>query len=267
MLSGDALQYYYSQRQFNIDKRRAEEDYQRQRERSIADFNRSQNDSLQEFNLSRALQIRQYEIQRADQQFDFEYNRRIKRWQFQIGLDDMEWQFRKERNRRTELFYEQIWPLFVTEAEARAKMTTQLNGATLTEFNKLMAAFVNGYNQYWDSVSNAQKGTGTGTGGGSSSTRPSGLSGAVRTHAIGGYTMEGLAYLHSNEFVLSPDSTKAAENLAKGKLSQETIIEMMSGGGKGFEYNDNRQFSRGLTADEKIEIKQWLQQLFAEAYR
>ena len=254
MLSGDALSYYYAQRQYNIDRQRQEEDYQRQRQRSIEDFNRQQTDSLMFFNLQRAQQVKQFEISLADQQREFEIQRARSYEQFNIQLKDVDYQYRKERTRRWEAFTEQILPEILTEAEYRAKIQDQLTTTMITRFNELMYAFAEGWAGFMEGINQA-----TGRAYGSS---------LPPKYADGGYTgMGGMAVLHPNEFVMSAGTTKQAEQVAQGTLTQDKVISLLTGGGGGFVYNDSRQFSRGLTGEEKAQIRRETKQIVMEMFR
>lgn len=250
MLSGDALSYYYAQRQFNIDQRRAEEDYQRQRSRSIEDFNRGQGDSLMFFNLQRAQQVKQFEISLADQQREFEIQRARSWEQFSIQMSDVEYQYRKERTRRWESFREQILPEILTEAEYRALIQRNLTSTMIANFNELMVAFATSWSGFMNNVYQSQ-GLGYPSIGG---------------RAEGGYTEHKPYMLHEGEFVLNPATTRAAEQVAQGTLTQDKIVSLLTGGG-GFVYNDSRQFARGLTAEEKSQIRRETKQIVMEMFK
>lgn len=254
MLSGDALSYYYAQRQYNIDRQRQEEDYQRQRGRSVEDFNRQQTDSLMFFNLQRAQQVKQFEISLADQQREFEIQRARSYEQFNIQLKDVDYQYRKERTRRWEAFTEQILPEILTEAEYRAKIQDQLTTTMIDRFNELMYAFAEGWAGFMEGINQA-----TGRAYGSS---------LPPKYADGGYTgMGGMAVLHPNEFVLSAGTTKQAEQVAQGTLSQDKIVSLLTSSGGGFIYNDSRQFARGLSAEEKAQIRRETKAIVMELFR
>lgn len=250
MLSGDALQYYYSQRQFKIDQQRAEEDYQLQKQRNQEDFNRQQQDSEQQFQLERAQTIKEYEIRRADQEYDFQLQRERSLYQFEITLSDMAYNFQRERQRRWEGFKETILPEIMLEANYRALMQRNLTVQMINDFNALMAIF----NGQWNVILGQQIG-----GGGS------GLPGG-RGYANGGYTTPGPAVVHEGEFVMTRGTTQAAERAAKGTLTQEKLVQMLTQG-NGFTYNDQREFYRGVSTDEKVQMRQELQQMVKDAFR
>jgi hypothetical protein len=73
--------------------------------------------------------------------------------------------------------------------------------------------------------------------------------------------------LHDHEFVLNRQSTEALESVAQGRLTQEKVLNLLTGEGAGLVYNDNRQFSRGLSPEERSMLRQELQQIVVEAFR
>jgi hypothetical protein len=251
MLSGDALAYYYSQRQFEIDKRRAEEDYQLQKKRASEDFDRQQGDALAQFNISRAFQKKMFEISRADQLIDFNIQRKRAAEQFQIQRQDAEYQYSEMARLR-----QQGWTL---ELLATKNTATQIawyrhrQGQNEINTMKAIDDFALASYNYVRTIFGQMGGSGW-----------SGMPG-VPSYDTGGYTKGGLANTHNGEFVMNADTTKAAEKLGKtNRLTQESIVSAMTGGG--MNYVDNRTFSRGLTADEKQDLRQELRQMVMEAY-
>jgi hypothetical protein len=308
MLSGDALQYYYSQRQYNLDAQRAQQDYDTQKSRSEQDFNLQQSDSLEQFNLQRAQQIKQYNIQLADQQQNFDISNKRQAEQYAIQLDDIDYQYKLERDRRKQAFQDQIVPEIYGEAQDEAKLRAyyegSLNQQMITDFDKLMSkydsqwgGFMAGYQasdggggsssndggggistnapaqSFHSNIPGMNNGTYTGTVQGLTSwlkqnnwvvdvSKAPGMSG----YAMGGYTKGGPAVLHDDEFVMTRATTKYAEDVAKGTLTQDKILSMLSGGG-GFTYNDSRVFSRGLDSTEHQQIEAETRQMVMEAFR
>lgn len=264
MLSGDALSYYYSQRQFNIEKKRAEEDYQLQRKRSQEDFTRSQNDQLVQYQISRAFQLKQFEISLEDQEYDFKLQRKRALEQYKIQQNDMYYNFVEQRRIRENAFRAEYERLQTNETRL-ANLKAQFTNAEIKSFEMLAAQgreFVYDLGIYLYQLKKGVYGT-TDTGG--TWTYNSGNN-TVTAYAEGGYTKSGLAYTHDDEFVLTAKTTKAVERIARGnQLTQESVIQALSGTG-GLNYVDNRQFSRGLSADEKIMLKQEFAQMVKEAF-
>lgn len=249
MLNGDALAYYYAQRQYNISKQRAEEDYQLQRKRAIEDFNRQQADSLYMYGLERAQRLIQFNLQMKDQETQYQVSRKRSLEEFNIRLSDMEYNYQLERTRRWQSFENEILPEIVTENEYRALMERSLTTTMVNDFNRLMSRFVSDWEGF---LGGNVGGTGRDYGGGG--------------YANGGYTRAGMAMLHNREFVLTPSTTRAAEEAARGSLTQEKILDLLTQGGNGLQYIDNRQFSRGLAPEEKVSLRQDLEQMIVEAY-
>ncbi len=243
MLSGDALQYYYSQRQYEIDKRRAEEDYQRQRQRSIEDFNRQQSDSAQEFALQRAQQLKEFQIQQADAAQDFLIQRKRQKEQFEIQMADLDYQYKKEAYRRAVAFQDQIVPEIMDEAKQRVYFENAIETAMVKNFNQLMQKFVDDWNNWLPT-----QGTET-----------------TQSRDNGGYVSNGIYRLHNNEFVMNATTTRYAENAARGSLTQEKLVGLLTGGNQ-LVYNDQRQFSRGLSQDEREMIKSETRRMVIEAF-
>jgi len=254
MLSGDALQYYYSQRQFNIDKARAEEDFQLQRKRSKEDFARSQNDQLVQYQISRAFQLKQFEISLEDQEIDFKIQRKRALEQYRIQQNDLYYNFVEQRRIRENAFRAQYERL-QTDEERLAKLKQQFTQAEIDSFEMLATQgreFVYELGKYLYQLRQVVSGTDP-------------ITGLAPSYDVGGYTKPGPAYVHAGEFVLTAKTTKAVEKVARSnQLTQDSILQAMGGGG--LSYVDNRQFSRGLTADEKITIKQELAQMVREAF-
>jgi hypothetical protein len=246
MLSGDALQYYYAQRQYNIDKQRAEEDYNLQKSRSTEDFQRSQADQLQQFQLERAQQLKEYAIRLNDSLIDFNIQRKRQLEQYAIQLSDMEYQYNLEKQRRWQGFQESIIPEIMSEEKYRAYMMANMNTTMINDFNQLMQKFSSEW-QGFIGGSGQQGGTG------------------APFYDIGGYTKAGPAVVHQGEFVLTAGTTKYAESVAKGNLTQDKLISLMSSKG-GLEYNDHRAFYRGLDSTEKQQLQRESKQMVLDAF-
>lgn len=58
------------------------------------------------------------------------------------------------------------------------------------------------------------------------------------------------------EFVLSGDTTKAAEMLIGGRLTQDTLMAALRGNGRSqVTWNDNRRFDSRLSGDDRRAIQ------------
>jgi chromosome segregation ATPase len=81
--------------------------------------------------------------------------------------------------------------------------------------------------------------------------------GSFPTRRSGGYSAgEGLHYLHANEFVMSPEATKAATALIGGRLTQGNLLASLSGGKRvSITWNDQRRFDSSLSDADRNMIR------------
>jgi hypothetical protein len=234
-LSGDAMQYWMSERQYKIDQARAKEDFDINRNRSNEDFNRQQKDQAEQFQIEREQRAIEFQISLDDQDEDFKIQRRRTLEQYNIQLSDIDYQYTLERNRRITAFNEQLLPIINDEFEIRA------------EYERRLAEYMLYYaNLTSQMIENAAGGIAPGpdVGGGP-------------TYANGGYVNQtGRALVHAGEFYLTRETASQAESFAKGQLSQDTILRMMMGGGGQVTYNDQRQFDSRVSAEDRRAIQQ-----------
>lgn len=255
MLSGDALAYYYAKRQHEIDERRAEEDYQLQKERAIEDFNRSQADSLMFYQIQRQFAIQQFELSMEDREVEYQIMRdRAQSEFYDVTLKRIDDEYRIMASRRLQSFYESIVPGILKEDELKLYYQSLYLDAATQGFMNTAVALQNYFNQYIQSLGQQNW---------SYWTPPS----YGPQMATGGYTTAQMYQLHDHEFVLNRRTTESIENVAQGRLTQEKVLNLLTGGGGGLVYNDNRQFSRGLSSDERAMLRQELQQIVVEAFR
>jgi len=255
MLSGDALAYYYAKRQHEIDERRAEEDYQLQKDRATEDFNRSQADSLMFYQIQREFAIQQFELSMEDREVEYQIMRERASTEFyDVTLRRMDEEYKIMADRRLQSFYESIVPGILKEDELKLYYQSLYLDAATQGFMNTAVALQNYFNQYIQSLSES---------GWSYWTPPS----YGPQMATGGYTTDQMYHLHDHEFVLNRHTTESIENVAQGRLTQEKVLNLLTGGGGGLVYNDNRQFSRGLSSDERAMLRQELQQIVVEAFR
>jgi hypothetical protein len=83
---------------------------------------------------------------------------------------------------------------------------------------------------------------------------------------IGGYGSGGMTQMHSGEFVINANTTRALEQVSRSRLDQATIIEMATGGNKAMTYNDHRRFDSRLSANDRANIRGDLEGILAEAF-
>lgn len=75
-----------------------------------------------------------------------------------------------------------------------------------------------------------------------------GTAGRIPTRQAGGYVPGGLTLLHPNEFILSPRTTRAAEQAIGGQLTQQRLINALAGLNRNITVNDSRRFSGDYTS-------------------
>ena len=262
-LSGDAMQYWLAQRRFGIDKKRAEEDYNISKTRAEQDYERQRADSeksyqiqreinaqqfqitlsdqAQDFGIQRARSLEQFNISLADQAQDFGITRDRSRAQFQITLQDQADDFSRERSYRRQQFELQILPAIQDEFTLETRIRQDMIGSMWNDYNTMKQAALNG---------NLLQLPGQ----------------DVPSHKAGGYTQQGLAMLHANEFVLDQETTQSAERIANARrLTQDTVLSLMTGGGGGITWNDHRTFDSSLSTQDRRTINQDTQETILAA--
>lgn len=238
IMEGDGMAFWEENRQYNLSRSREEEDYQLGLSRQQEDFARQRADQAQEYAIQRARRLEEFAQQQKDQEYDYQLQRKRSQEQFRIQMADMEYQFSEERRLRQQALIDN---LVATKGalEQERILRQQLTGAMLSD----LAHAKDLVNQGKINSLNGQR-------------------------AGGGYVGAGAYEMHPNEYVLASSTVNAAERLAGGRLTQETILATMAGGsrsaGAGFVYNDYRTFSRGLAPDERNQIRRETEQLLME---
>ena len=92
-------------------------------------------------------------------------------------------------------------------------------------------------------------------GGGTSLSGATGTSGGFPVRDSGGYADRGiyrLAWDRAREFVLSGQTTQAAEKIIGGNLTQDNLMRALSmGSARNINYVDNRRMERALGKDDR----------------
>jgi hypothetical protein len=85
---------------------------------------------------------------------------------------------------------------------------------------------------------------------------PGGLgSGVIPQYDTGGYTPSGIIKTHHGEFITTPGTTGALEQLIGGRLNQQNLIAAVAGGGSNVQWNDQRRFSGEYTKSMKRQVE------------
>ena len=270
-MSGDAMQYWLSQRQFKIDQDRQLEDYNIQRTRAQEDFDRTYGRSEAEYKITRDRQDVEYKIMRERAQVDFDLNRARTKDNYQTQRDDMQFNFDRQNDLRTAEYKRQI-TLQTDNQDTRKALQDSFTKAQIDSDTLMRDAALHTL-QSLDSMAapggfhmvNAQGQT---IAEWIASMMGSGENVIIPPHATGGYVSAGLWQGHDNEFVLTAQTTKVAEQFAKGRLTQDAMVSMMGGGGgKSLVYHDNRVFGSKLTVEDRQEIQRDTESLLRELFK
>jgi hypothetical protein len=235
-LSGDAMSYWLSQRQYNISRTREEEDFNLSRNRQQEDFSRQLGDSQTSFDIQRAQQLKMYEISREDAAVDFKIQRDRAKEQFDIQMGDMKYNFDEERRLRKIAFNDQLNDMITDAATYRQMLINQLYTPAGQDLNSFVTEAAGMFAQLNQRVAAATPGA---------------------SHQFGGYANEG-DRTHAGEFVLTSGTTAALERAAKSnKLSQANILQLIGGGGgAAVTYNDHRRIDTRISTADRAAMNQ-----------
>lgn len=257
MLEGDAMAIWQANRQFKIEKERAEEDYQLSKQRSIEDFQRQQadeayqfqierqnaaiqfqisrQDAAEDFEINRKRQLEQFDISRKDQEEDFEIQRSRRLYQYGIQQQDMVYQYEQEIRIRNQMFIDSTLPNLIHQENMKAEIMMQIGDTIVQHYQSLLAGIQSG-----NLVASSS----------------SGWKGLLGGYDIGGkINSTGTAMLHEGEFVLTRNTVNAVESLAKSnQLTQTGILEMLSAGSRG---GNQFVFNRAVPVEERQALQDW----------
>lgn len=255
----DAYAIVEEQRTYERDRQRAEEDYQVEARRRDEDFALQIADMESNFAQQRAQRLADYQAQRAEAAAKYEEDRKkaadeqkarleqaeVDRKESLIQsrkahdekLADLQSQHNKERVQRVNAFNDQLRDLGVfLGAEYQTK-----DAFYAAELELLKSYIAQVQEQY----------------GGAAPTAP--------VHGMGGYTRQGLAYLHNREYVMPADMVSAAERASGGYLSNDSLAAMLFGGGgrSVYVHNDNR-FYGDVPALTRKQTKEMMEEVLVE---
>lgn len=239
IMEGDGMAFWEENRQYELSRSRGEEDFNMQLSRQNEDFAKQRADQEQEYAIQRTRRLEEFEISRKDQETDFNIQRKRSQDQFKLQLQDMAYQFGEERRLRMQALIDQF---------RDQKDMLERERIMRLEFSQAML----------DDLARAQNLAERGT---------NLLGNPAGSNAAGGYMPPGTYRIHKKEFVLNAESTGAAERLMGESLSQSNLLAALAGGNRqsgGFTYQDNRVFSRGLTPEEKLQIRRETENLLME---
>lgn len=247
--SGDAFALARVMQGYEIDRRRAQEDYGTSSGRGSQDFNIQQADSEAQFQLDKDRRGQDYSTQQADSQAQFELDRQQKSDEFVQQTKDRNDQFTEERKQSKVNFDRQMTDMdtqFNTELTKRHDQIVLMYQDELGLIDWKHQAEMEGLKGMIDAIK-------LGMPGGSAPTQGS--------RASGGYVSPGMWQMHANEFVLNARTTRAAEAAAGRRLDQTTLMRMLGSGGGSVTWNDQRRFDSSLSAGQRREINQDTEEL------
>ena len=231
IMEGDGMAFWEENRQYELQRSRGEEDFNLQLSRRQEDYARQRADQEKEFAIQRARRLEEFEISRKDQEYDYQLQRKRSKEQFAIQLADMAYQHQEESRLRRQALLDQLRDL-QGGLERETILRREFTKIWLQDLEAAKAAALRGTN----------------------------LLNPTGARSSGGYIGPGTYQTHANEYVLNAGTTEAAERLAGGRLTQESILASMAAGGAGsgkqIIYNDYRTFGQGVSQADRLAIRQ-----------
>ncbi len=258
----DALGLIRERRNYEVQRQRAEEDYRVQAARRSADTARQLAEMDADFARARERRLAAFEQRRADEEQDFQRRQARELAHHQQQLAELDASLQEQTALLVQRKAEELAALDETTKsalDALERQTAQrINAIDSTLLGSYWAVQYAGQStinvtqrliQWIDQLNKRALGV------------PSSGYGLWPTRASGGYATSGIYQLGElgREFVLSADTTRAAEMMARGNLDQRTVLGMMAGerGGKQIVYQDQREirFYGSLSAEERQRIR------------
>jgi hypothetical protein len=261
-LNRDALGLIQEQRRYEQERTEAERQANIEIGRRRADLALRLNDMAVEFQQERAERRAEFEerLQEAAEQRDERLKEEQEQYQAELQqirqnkaerLRELSQQYREEQLRLREAFIDKIRDLDASLL-GEANLKRQYYATMLRDAQAFFEAYRSALPGGSSSISGA-------TGGATiSSTTITGSSGRTPSRQMGGYAAGGMNILHPGEFVLSPRATKAAEDAIGGRLTQQSLLMALAGGGssRNMTLNDYRRFSGEFTPSMRRTVRQ-----------
>lgn len=261
--SRDALGMVREMRSYERARKGEEENYKIEAARRKQDFAKQMAEMENQFAEARAERLENYEQQLADQKEDFARQQEQAKEAMEEQLKQLEDQKRRELELLKKSEQEEL-QLLKTEYDRQKQLrrTALADELRLMEgqFGQMTAAtekfwedMTAGFNRFYDNLKNEASnlpGYGTGT---------STTTGTLTGKAAGGYATYGEYRLgeQGTEYVLNAKTTRAAEAIVKGKLTQERLVAAMVSGASGgssqyrMTLQQNFSFAGSLTEQER----------------
>ena len=214
----DALGIVREMRDFGRQRRDADEEYRQEASRKNQDFARRLADLALQFNIERQRRLEQFQIDLKEADEQHLARQQKAREAHRKELQDLDAKYRDEINRRRTAFIQMLEDTAAALTAERI-LKQKFTAAMLADLKSMMA----------------QAGLST--------------TGTPPSRAIGGYVSDGVYRMHANEFVMTAQTTRAAEQLASGKINQASLLRMLSGGG--VVYNDHRRIDGRLLPEDR----------------
>jgi hypothetical protein len=226
-LSGDAMSYWLSQRQFKINEKRQQEDFDIGKKRSEEDFKKSQEDQEREFQIQRERSAAEFKIRLSDEDEDFKISRDRRQYQYDLQLKDLAFNFEEQKNLREQAFRD-AYAASITTEESKAKLLAQFNTAQLTNLEDMLQKgedYIKVHRQKVDELL--------------------GLTPAEQASATTPYTGE-----DDTRGRRGGDQSDGAASMARSnQMRTDMLVKSMT-------YNDNRRIDTAVSAEDKAALRQ-----------
>lgn len=233
---GDALGMVRATRDYERQRREADEEYQIAARRRSEDFAREMAEQAAQFAAARAQRLADMQQRLIDEREQFNIRRRLAQQQHRQQLADMQQQFNEERIKRRQAMIDQLRDL--SEGLSTAlRLWGSFTGSMIAALQRAAAE--------------------------------AGIPIKLPTRHAGGYTTDAAYRMQAGEFVLNRQTTSAAERLAGGRLDQDKILSLLAGSGgagKTVVYYDQRHFNSRLSSEEIKEIRRGTEMMLGEVF-
>lgn len=225
----DALGIVREMRDYERQRRDADEEYRLEAGRRSQDFARKLQEMAAQFAIERQYRIQEFQQNLKDMETDYRARRQAAAAEHRKELIDLQNKYNQERIQRRKALISQLEDT-AEGLQAERVLRQKFTAAMLAD----LAA--------------ALKSAGVTTSG----------KALPPARDSGGYMQPGMYRNASGsiEFALSPQTTRAAEQMAAGKLTQASILKMMMGGGAKVTYNDHRRIDGRITPEDRRAIRQ-----------
>lgn len=247
----DALGIFREMRDYEQQRTDSEQQYAVEASRRSQDFADRIAEMEDQFSQQRARRMADYQQQQADAAADYAFRQAQRKAQLDQQLKDLADAHKLEMDSLQKQEAAKLTDLQVNFNKERQQRVNAFND-TLRDLNAALLGERNTRNAYYQAMSADLQAWINNMQGKFTSNLPNYP--GVPGQAAGGYT-SGLVRTGEKgyEWILDHDTTRLAEKLAGGKLSQSGMISLMMGGGRGgsVTWNDHRRFDSKLSASDR----------------